>query len=102
MPRWRAPRAAGPAAEAAGRRDPRRLDRAVTGCRGRRPPRGSHRHLVGHRGVLALTDPRDLPELVDRREAAVGRAPVDDPLGEDRTDTVERLELDGGRRVEVE
>ena len=47
-------------------------------------------------------DPGDLVELVDRREAAVLVAEVDDVLSGDRPDAVDRVELLDGRGAEAD
>src|SRR5947208_15657090 len=53
-------------------------------------------------GKLAVADAGDLPQLRHGSEAAVCGAPVDDALGEHRSDARELVELIGRRSVEVD
>src|SRR4051794_33027858 len=62
----------------------------------------SYAQVVAQRGQPLLADPRHLVELVDRAEAAVLRPVVDDLLGRGGPDAIERAELLGGCRVEID
>ena len=62
----------------------------------------SHPDLLAQRGEALLADPRDLAELLDRPEAAVLLAVLEDRGGHARADAVELVELLRARGVEVE
>ncbi len=62
----------------------------------------SRRDVVAQRFQRRRSDPGDLVELLDAREAALFRAVVEDALGGDRPDAVECVELLERRRVQVD
>src|SRR5918998_734722 len=62
----------------------------------------SDRHQLAQLGEAALADAFHLTQLLNLGEPAVARAPLDDPLGGDRADTGEGVELCGGRGVEID
>src|SRR4051812_22256311 len=60
---------------------------------------GSRLHRLAECRVALVADPVDLAQLLDRAEAAMSVAVLDDPARERRPDAVEGVELlDGGCR----
>jgi hypothetical protein len=83
--------------------DPRpRASARAANAAGQLVPGPSQPHQGAEPGEHGVADPTDLTELVDAREPAVLGAPVEDPLGEHRTDPGQRVELGQGCRVDVD
>ena len=70
--------------------------------RRRSPARPSWLQFLAQGREALLADAVDLVQLVERREAALGIAVLDDPLGEGRADAVQLLELLGGGAGQAE